>query len=115
MITITNKRAAAAAATAAVLALVFLVGCAASTETAAEDEDGPILAAALDRAPAADSASAKGRAALWADNCARCHNARPVTFYSAAQWQIAMHHMRVRGGLTAAETQAIWEFFQASK
>jgi hypothetical protein len=107
----------ATAGVAAVLAAVCLIGCASSHEdaTADDDEDGTILAAAMDRAPAPASAPAEGRAALWADNCARCHNARPASFYSANQWRIAMHHMRVRGGLTAAETQAIWEFFQASK
>lgn len=66
--------------------------------------------------PAATVARAgKGRAQLWAENCMRCHNARPSSYYSEGEWVIAMHHMRVRGYLTAAETQAITEFFRATK
>ena len=58
---------------------------------------------------------AKGRAQLWTENCPRCHNARPATFYSLREWEVAMHHMRVRCPLTAQEHKKIMEFFKASK
>jgi len=62
-----------------------------------------------------DAPAAKGRAQLWAENCPRCHNARPATFYSLREWEVAMHHMRVRCPLTAEEHKKIMEFFKASK
>jgi hypothetical protein len=52
---------------------------------------------------------------LWAENCPRCHNARPATFYTLREWEVAMHHMRVRCPLTAEEHRKIMEFFKASK
>lgn len=52
---------------------------------------------------------------MWADNCNRCHNARPASWYSGGEWEVSMHHMQVRGHLTGEETRAITEFFRASK
>ena len=73
-------------------------------------------------APQSDSATAttqqssphKGRTQLWQENCNLCHNARSSRYYSDEQWDIAMHHMRVRGYLTAHETREILEFFQSA-
>jgi hypothetical protein len=62
-----------------------------------------------------DAPAPKGRAQLWAENCPRCHNARPATFYTLREWDVAMHHMRVRCSLTAEEHRKIMEFFKASK
>ena len=62
-----------------------------------------------------DAQHAKGRAQLWTENCPRCHNARPATFYTLREWDVAMHHMRVRCALTAMEHKKIMEFFEASK
>ena len=59
--------------------------------------------------------SGKGRAQLWQQNCVRCHNARPATWYSEREWEVAMHHMHVRGYLTGKETRAITEFFRAAR
>lgn len=56
--------------------------------------------------------AAKGRAQLWQENCIRCHNARPASWYSEREWDVAMHHMQVRGYLTGDETRAISEFFR---
>jgi mono/diheme cytochrome c family protein len=53
-------------------------------------------------------------AKLWAQNCARCHNSRSPTELSTAQWDVVMLHMRVRAGLTAADTHAIREFLQTA-
>lgn len=55
----------------------------------------------------------KGGAQLWADNCARCHNNRPATTYSDAEWDVAMHHMRIRANLTPVEHQKLVEFLKS--
>ena len=66
-------------------------------------------------APAGASATAsKGRAQLWSENCMRCHNMRSPETYSDAQWEVAMHHMRLRGDLTAEEHRAILELLKSS-
>ena len=58
--------------------------------------------------------SQKGGAQLWGENCARCHNYRPPQYYSDAQWDLIVHHMRVRANLTGAEAREITKFLQAS-
>jgi nitrate/TMAO reductase-like tetraheme cytochrome c subunit len=60
------------------------------------------------------SESSKGSAQLWSENCGRCHNLRNPTSYSDVQWEVAMHHMRVRADLTAVEQHKILEFLEAS-
>lgn len=60
------------------------------------------------------SASRKGGAQLWAENCLRCHNSRSPSSYSDGEWEVAMHHMRVRANLTAEEHRIILEFLKAS-
>lgn len=60
------------------------------------------------------SANHKGRTQLWQENCNLCHNARSSKYYSDEQWDVAMHHMRVRGSLTAHETREILEFLQSA-
>lgn len=57
---------------------------------------------------------AKSGNQLWAENCGRCHNVRSPTSYSDAEWDVAMHHMRVRANLTAEEYRKILEFLKAS-
>src|SRR5690349_12524381 len=37
---------------------------------------------------------------LWGQNCGHCHNVRSPDSYSAAQWEVAMLHMRIRANLT---------------
>ncbi len=56
----------------------------------------------------------KEGAEVWADNCMRCHNIRPLTSYSDAQWEVVVHHMRVRANLTAVEHKAIVEFLKGA-
>ena len=106
------------AKTLAVVAVAILLqGCGGASSEA------PAGSAPTDAAPRVqlasadepDAPAAKGRAQLWAENCPRCHNARPATFYTLGQWEIAMHHMRVRCPLTAEEHKKIMEFFKASK
>lgn len=56
----------------------------------------------------------KGGAELWAENCMRCHNLRPPTQFSNNEWQIIMHHMRIRADLTGKQQQAILQFIQSA-
>jgi len=52
---------------------------------------------------------------LWSNNCLRCHNIRPPTMYSNAQWDVIVHHMRLRANITGQEQRAIVEFLKSSK
>ena len=65
--------------------------------------------------PSEPAVATRGRTQMWAENCNRCHNARPASWYSRREWAVAMHHMQVRGYLTGDETRGITEFFRASK
>jgi cytochrome c5 len=105
-------------ALAAVLAMAtasFFTGCAASGRT---DSQGGQVEASADATtrPAADAqaTASKGGAQLWSENCGRCHNLRPPTQYSAAEWQIIVHHMRLRADLTGQEQRSITEFLQSA-
>jgi hypothetical protein len=67
--------------------------------------------------PAANSifvAHEKGSAQLWQETCSRCHNVRSPSAYSAEQWQVVLHDMRIRGNLTGQEQRQILEFLQSS-
>ena len=56
----------------------------------------------------------KGGSQLWSENCTRCHNIRPPQYYSDAQWDMIVHHMRLRANLTGDEQRKITEFLRAS-
>jgi hypothetical protein len=63
----------------------------------------------------APAVARRGRTQMWADNCNRCHSARPASWYSRREWEVAMLHMQVRGYLTGEETRGVSEFFRAAK
>ena len=52
---------------------------------------------------------------LWSNNCLRCHNIRSPTMYSNAQWDVIVHHMRLRANITGQEQRAIVEFLKSPK
>ena len=52
---------------------------------------------------------------LWSNNCLRCHNIRPGTMYGNAQWDVIVHHMRLRANITGQEQRAIVEFLKSAK
>ena len=56
----------------------------------------------------------KGGGQLWAENCTRCHNNRSPSTYNDAEWDVAMHHMRIRANLTAEESKKILEFLKSA-
>lgn len=60
------------------------------------------------------ASSGKGGAQLWAENCVRCHNIRSPSTYSDAEWDVAMHHMRIRANLTAEESKKILAFLKSA-
>jgi hypothetical protein len=51
---------------------------------------------------------------LWSENCARCHNSRPTNEFSSAQWDVIVHHMRLRANLTGKEARDIVAFLQST-
>lgn len=50
---------------------------------------------------------------LWSMNCQRCHNMRSPVMYTDTQWQVIVHHMRVRANLTGADARAIADFLKS--
>ncbi len=88
----------------AALAL-FVAGCQTS-DTPRAGQEMPAMAQA--------GKTGKGGAQLWAENCNRCHNIRSPSIYSDAEWEVAMHHMRVLAGLTAEEHKKILEFLKSA-
>jgi hypothetical protein len=61
-----------------------------------------------------DSSTQLSGQELWSMNCQRCHNMRSPTMYSDAQWDVIVHHMRVRANITGAEQRAIADFLKSS-
>ncbi len=49
---------------------------------------------------------------IWTDMCARCHNRRPASEFTAEQWPIIVNHMRSRSDLTKSEAQAVASFLR---
>ena len=65
--------------------------------------------------PASDTlAATESGAQLWAQTCARCHNLRSPETYSPAQWEVAVHHMRLRANLTGEEAEKIVAFLKSA-
>jgi cytochrome c5 len=56
------------------------------------------------------SANVTSGAKEWANNCARCHNLRSPTEFSADNWQIIMLHMRIQSGVTGQVARNIYAF-----
>ena len=75
----------------------------ASRETAAESSS----------AVTSDSSLQLSGQELWSMNCQRCHNMRSPEMYSDAQWDVIVHHMRVRANITGAEQRAIADFLKS--
>jgi cytochrome c5 len=115
-----NQRSLLAAALAVAAIAMIVGGCSstARTPSPAADPPGtdPTAAAAAPAAaetPAMAAALPKSGSQLWAERCGQCHNIRDPGSYSAAQWRVAVHHMRFRAFLTGQEERAITEFLTA--
>jgi len=104
-------KAAAAVFIAALLVALFLTGrVAADDKKSGATSNGTATATGSD----VEQKQTKGGSQLWSENCARCHNMRPPTTYSDAEWEVAMHHMRIRAQLSAEEYKAILEFLKSA-
>jgi mono/diheme cytochrome c family protein len=53
-------------------------------------------------------------ARLWPVYCAQCHNARPGSEFSPAQWDVIMMHMRTQANLPANDARAMTEYLKRS-
>jgi len=56
----------------------------------------------------------KQGAKLWPVYCAQCHNARPGSEFSPAQWDVIMMHMRTQANLPARDARALTEYLKRS-
>ncbi len=54
-------------------------------------------------------------ARLWPVYCAQCHNARPGSQFSSAQWEIITMHMRTQSITPAKDMRAIKEFLKEAR
>lgn len=52
---------------------------------------------------------------VWSVACQQCHNRPNPASHSNAQWDVIIHHMRVRGNLTGMEARAVLEFIKDAK
>ena len=72
-------------------------------------------------APAATTQSPEERALfvkgakLWPVYCAQCHNARPGSQFSPAQWDAITMHMRTQSIMPAENMRAIKEFLKEAR
>ncbi len=66
------------------------------------------------KSPAPDATQFARGAKQWQLVCGSCHNLRSPSELSNSEWEVAMGQMRVRAGLTAAQTRDITAFLKAS-
>ena len=92
------------------LSCAALLGCK-TEQLVADREPEPV---AMSQIGDQVSSTVTGGAKLWAQNCIRCHNIRNPASLSDRQWEIVLHHMRVRANLTADEHEMILEFLKAA-
>ena len=76
--------------------------------TMAGDTSGPTPIAMREEAQKMAGALA------WSQNCMRCHNLRNPNERSDREWDVSVHHMRVRANLTAEEHRLIVRFLQSA-
>ena len=92
------------------LSCAAILGCKAEQQVAAREPE-PV---AMTQIGGEFSSAVTGGAQLWAQNCIRCHNIRNPASLSDRQWEIVLHHMRVRANLTADGHELILEFVKAA-
>ena len=54
-------------------------------------------------------------AKLWPVYCAQCHNARPGSQFSPAQWNAITMHMRTLSNMPAKDMRAILTFLKEAR
>lgn len=95
------------------VAASIAAACVAGCQSAAPAPNAPAVEQAAGGSDTGEVG--KGGAELWAQNCGRCHNPRPLNSFSSAQWDVIAHHMRVRANLTADEYRAIRDYLTGTK
>ena len=85
-----------------------------TTVTAAAEQDSGDADQTNDVSFASAAGSGNGGAQLWMENCMRCHNLRQPRERSDREWDIIVHHMRVRANLTAEEHRLIVAFLKSA-
>ena len=88
-------------------AIALLYGCQSSSPDNSDANKGDVQKMST-------ASSEKTGSELWSENCTRCHNARPPDQYSNAQWDVIVHHMRLRANLTGGEARKIAEFLKSA-
>lgn len=96
------------------LALVLLIFASASWSLFAGSKASRETATDSSSAVKGDSSIQLSGQELWSMNCQRCHNMRSPAMYSDAQWDVIVHHMRVRANITGAEQRAIADFLKSA-
>jgi nitrate/TMAO reductase-like tetraheme cytochrome c subunit len=99
----------------AIMALLFIAVGGFSWNALAGPKQTEKTTADSNSTAGADSRNEVSGEQLWSNNCRRCHNIQPSTMYSDAQWDVIVHHMRVRANLTGADQRAIVEFLKSSR
>ncbi len=93
--------------------LVLLIFASISWTMFAGSKAGGETAIESSSAATRDSSMQLSGQELWSMNCQRCHNMRSPVMYSSAQWDVIVHHMRVRANLTGADARAIADFLKS--
>ena len=96
------------------LAIAFGAFLLAGFVTAGCESSEPRGATPAVEPPAATAAPPRSGAILWQETCSRCHNLRTPSQYSAAQWEVAVMHMRVRAKLTGEQARSIEQFLKSA-
>ena len=95
-------------------ALVLLIFASAGWNVFAGSKASRATADESSNAVTTDSSTQLSGQELWSMNCQRCHNMRSPAMYSDAQWDVIVHHMRVRANITGAEQRAIADFLKSA-
>jgi hypothetical protein len=86
---------------------MIVQGCTSNDVT--QDQDPPIQVDAGD-----PPKRRMGGAELWVNNCMRCHNLISPDRYSDAQWDVVMHHKRLRINLAGEDHRRILAFLKSA-
>ena len=81
---------------------------------------GAIVIAGVNAVAAEEESTAKREmlvegARLWPVYCAQCHNARPGSQFSPAQWDAITMHMKTLSNMPAKDMAAIREFLKEAR
>jgi hypothetical protein len=98
-----------------ILAALVLLLASTTWNLFADPKSNGKVAAKSSSAASSDSYMGLSGEELWSNNCLRCHNIRPPTMYSDVQWDVIVHHMRLRANITGQEQRAIVEFLKSAK